>query len=90
MSVICDWTADKASRFGLDEHTFRHRLHERPMFDDAGLASVLDRYPRDKLGVFTMSEDPVDRRSWRRGVAGELSGSPRPAHRCSTTSTRRW
>ena len=45
------------------------------MFDDAGLEQVLDRYPREKLGVFTMGEDPVDWRSWRRGAAGGLTGS---------------
>ena len=45
------------------------------MFDDAGLEQVLDRYPREKLGVFTMGEDPVDWRSWRRGAAGNLTGS---------------
>lgn len=74
MTVITDWTEDKAARFGSAELGFRHALHERPMFDNDGLASVLDRYPRDKLGVFTMGEDPVDWRSWRRGTPGALSG----------------
>jgi hypothetical protein len=35
---------------------------------------ALDRYPRDKLGVFTMGDDPQDWRSWRRGQAGDLTG----------------
>jgi hypothetical protein len=74
MSVITDWTADKASAFGFETLSFRHGLHERPMFDDEGLASLLDRYPRDRLGVFTMGEDPVDWKSWRAGSAGKLSG----------------
>lgn len=74
MSIITDWTADKASAFGFENLSFHHGLHERPMFDDEGLASLLDRYPRDKLGVFTMGEDPVDWRSWRAGSAGNLSG----------------
>jgi hypothetical protein len=74
MSVITDWTAEKARAFGFANLYFSHGLHERPMFDDAGLAALLDRYPRDKLGVFTMGEDPVDWRSWRAGSAGSLSG----------------
>jgi hypothetical protein len=45
------------------------------MFDDAGLEELLDRYPRERLGVFTMGEDPLDWTSWRRGTAGALSGS---------------
>lgn len=74
MTVITDWTADKARAFTRDTQVFSHDLHSRPMFDDAGLVSLLDRYPRESLGVFTMGEDPVDWRSWRRGSAGDLSG----------------
>lgn len=72
--IISDWTKEKARAFSRETLAFRHGLHERPMFDDAGLVSLLDRYPRDKLGVFTMGEDPVDWGSWRRGEAGDLSG----------------
>lgn len=63
------WEAESAARFGRAELRFRHRLHERPLFSDEGLEEALDRYPREKLGVFTMGEDPVDWRSWRRGSA---------------------
>lgn len=61
--------------FGCAPQAFRHTLHQRPLFDDAALADVLDRYPRDRLGVFTMGDDPVDWRSWRRGRAGDLPGT---------------
>jgi hypothetical protein len=74
MTVITDWTPDKAARLTRADLAFEHNLHERPMFDDAGLISLLDRYPREKLGVFTMGEDPVDWKSWRRGSPGDLSG----------------
>ncbi len=73
--LITDWDATKATAFGREPLVLRHTLHERPMFDDAGLEQVLDRFPREKLGVFTMGEDPVDWRSWRRGAAGSLTGS---------------
>ncbi|MET0294318.1 MAG: hypothetical protein ABW042_04820 [Phenylobacterium sp.] len=73
--MILDWTDEKAAAFGKATTQFRHRLHERPMFSDAGLADVLDRYPREALGVFTMGEDPVAWETWRRGSAGELSGA---------------
>jgi hypothetical protein len=75
MSVITDWTPEKGRRFTKANLVFRHGLHERPMFDDAGLEELLDRYPREKLGVFTMGEDPVAWTSWRRGCASGLSGS---------------
>lgn len=75
MSIIGDWTPEKAKAFTKQNLTFQHGLHERPMFDDAGLEQLLDRYPREKLGVFTMGEDPVAWTTWRKGAAGTLSGS---------------
>lgn len=66
--------ARAARDFGREARVFRHHLHHRPMFDDDALASLLDRYPRERLGVFTMNGDPTDWRSWRRGQAGALSG----------------
>jgi hypothetical protein len=75
MSVIFDWTADKARGFTRETLGFQHGLHERPMFTDEGLAEALDRYPRHALGVFTMGQDPVAWDTWRRGVAGDLSGA---------------
>ena len=73
-AIITDWTAQKASALGHETLTYAHALHERPMFSDEALAAVLDRYPRESLGVYTMGEDLMDWRSWRRGEADGLSG----------------
>jgi hypothetical protein len=73
-SLRVDWPRDVADRFARETLVVNHDLHTRAMFDDAGLISLLDRYPRDKLGVFTMGSDPVDWRSWQSGKAGDLSG----------------
>ena len=67
MSIITDWTPEKAAALTKANLSFEHGLHERPMFSDAGLEELLDRYPREKLGVFTMGEDPVAWTTWRRG-----------------------
>ncbi|MHB8283235.1 MAG: hypothetical protein ACYDD1_01020 [Caulobacteraceae bacterium] len=74
MSVITDWTADKAAGFGRQALAFQHNLASRPMFSDEGLISVLERYPRERLGVFTMGSDLTDTASWRRGAAPDMSG----------------
>lgn len=74
MTVITDWTPAKAAAFTKETLGFEHALHERAMFNDQGLISLLDRYPREHLGVFTMGHDPVDWKSWRSGSAGDLSG----------------
>jgi hypothetical protein len=74
-TVIRDWSPEKAQKFGRDIVQFRHGLHERPMFSDEALVALLDRYPRERLGVFTMGHDLVDWTSWRRGVANDLTGA---------------
>lgn len=72
--IILDWTPDKARGFGRENLSFRHALHERPMFEDDALIEVLDRYPRDRLGVYTMGQDPEDHGTWRRGTADGVPG----------------
>ena len=73
--LILDWDPAKVEDFGRQTLNFRHRLHERPMFSDEGLIEVLDAYPRGKLGVFTMGQDPVAWTSWKRGTAEGLTGA---------------
>jgi hypothetical protein len=74
MTLVNDWTSEKTAAFGQRGLAFQHTLAERPMFSDEGLASVLDRYPRDRLGVYTMGRDLTDTSTWRRGAAGDISG----------------
>jgi hypothetical protein len=66
---------EQAPKFGREPLVYQHSLQHDRLFDDAGLAQLLDVYPRDKLGVYTMGDDPRDRHSWRRGTAGELDGA---------------
>ena len=73
-AIITDWTADKAQGFGHRTVGFAHNLAERPMFSEEALAEVLDGYPRERLGIYTMGEDLMDWRSWRRGEGDGLSG----------------
>jgi hypothetical protein len=75
MTSIANWPSDAQTCFSHETLVVPHTLHERPMFDDAGLISLLDRYPRDRLGVFTMGDDPVAWRSWASGRPGNLSGA---------------
>jgi hypothetical protein len=74
MAKFAAWPNDVSTRFGRETLVVSHNLHEHTMFNDDGLASLLDRYPRDRLGVFTMGHDPVDWRTWEAGNAGDLSG----------------
>jgi hypothetical protein len=73
--VVADWSNDRIEGFEKAIVRFRHSLAERPLFSDAGLIGVLNRYPRDAMGVFTMGEDLEDWQSWRRGTAHGLDGA---------------
>jgi len=72
---IVKWPKDVAARFSKETLVLNHKLHQRPMFSEAGLISLLDRYPRDRLEVFTMGTDPVDWTSWSRGSVDDFSGA---------------
>jgi hypothetical protein len=73
--IIQDWTDEKAAAFGKQTLNFTHDLHQRPMFSDEGLAEALEAYPRAKLGVFTMGEDPRAWTTWRKGSGDGLNGA---------------
>ncbi len=73
--VLKDWGAGEAARFGKDLIVAHHGLHERPMFSDEGLVRLLDTYPREALGVYTMDNERRDKASFRRGSTGNLSGA---------------
>lgn len=72
--ILSDWDAQKAGDFGKDLVLAHHNLHERPMFSDDGLADLLDRYPRDAFGIYTMDNTRRDKTSFRRGDPGNLNG----------------
>jgi hypothetical protein len=55
--------------------TYSHGLHTSPLFSDAGLADLLDRYPRSMMNVYTMGSGTTDRETFRRGEVGALSGA---------------
>ena len=73
-TVLTDWDAEKAAAFGKQNIVAHHDVHKRDMFSDDGLIELLDRYPRDRMGIYTMGFDPLDRRSFRAGNAYGLSG----------------
>lgn len=73
VSVFDPDSFDPATRrqFGEVVSRHRHTLHRDPMFTDDGLAALLDRYPREHIGVYRMG-DTV--KSWECGRLGAISG----------------
>jgi hypothetical protein len=58
---LLDWTPERAGRFGLEPQSSRHRLHELPWWDDAGLVKLIENQPRHQLRVFQSGVDPTQR-----------------------------
>jgi hypothetical protein len=74
-AVLTDWSPAKAAGFGKQTVIGQHTLHQRPMFSDAGLADLLDRYPRAAFGIHTMGSKRADKDGFRKGTPGDLSGA---------------
>ncbi len=74
--ILTDWDASKAAVFGQQPIVAQHTLHQRPMFSDDGLADLLDRYPREAFGLFTMDNRPeAGADTFRHGTPGDFSGA---------------
>lgn len=72
---LVQWNPADSPRIESEVFVARHRLHELACFGDEQLAALLDRYPRQHLGVNTMGDDPLRRSDWREGTAGDYSGA---------------
>lgn len=74
--ILTNWTSELSRDFGRVPVLADHNLHERAMFSDAGIADLLDRYPRHMFNLYTMNNDPSNEgRLFRRGSAGDLTGA---------------
>ncbi len=69
------WTPEHRSNFTRQNLLFTHDLHESELFGDAALIALIDRYPRDKLEVFTMGYDPAATGQWFFGRPKTIQGT---------------
>lgn len=59
MDIIQDWTDKDRTLYGKVIQTKPHRLQESGLFTDEALSALLDRHPKSKIDVCTMSNDPL-------------------------------
>jgi hypothetical protein len=72
--IISDWTPQHIHGFGNEPLAFKHRAHLSPLFNDATLADLIERTPRENYYVNTMKRGAKDRSSRREGEIRNLSG----------------
>jgi hypothetical protein len=69
------WPDDSATRFRRDTLKATHDGHTSPLFEDDGLADLLDRYPREKLGVYKFPDHAEGKVKALHGDAPGVSGA---------------
>lgn len=75
MASLIQWTSELRQYFTQKDLLLNHQLHLNPLFDDEGLIALIDRYPFDKLEVFTMGYNPQGHSEWYLGRRGTLDGA---------------
>ncbi len=71
--LLENWTPEQADRMENAIFVAQHRLHDLDLFGDEQLIELLDRHPRQDLGINTMGTDPLCRNDWQEGRAGNLN-----------------
>lgn len=74
MKNVINWNKDVLNNFTLKDQIATHNLHLHPAFSEENLIRILDKYPKEDLGVFTMGYNPKAWGEWVRGRPGNLNG----------------
>ncbi len=71
--LLENWTPEQAARMNNAIFVAQHRIQDLDLFGDEQLIELLDRHPREALGINTMGTDPVCHQEWQEGRAGNLN-----------------
>ena len=69
-----NWTENVAALWGQQPICIDHRLHQSSLFSRAELTRLIANYPRAHYSIIHMGQQGTDRRFWREGNIGGLSG----------------
>jgi hypothetical protein len=72
---LVNWGPRECERHDVVPFATSHRLQETALFTDAALAALIDRYPRERLQVFTMGDDPLNNSQWAPVDTSGVSGA---------------
>jgi hypothetical protein len=73
-TIFKTWTPAQQSEWGKAPLRLTHTLATHDLFKRAGLAALIDRYPREHYALIEMGPQGSPRRTWREGDKGNLSG----------------
>ena len=72
--IFTNWNEKLAALWGQQPICVEHRLHESPLFSRKELTRLIENYPRTHYSIIHMGEQGTDRRFWREGDLGGLTG----------------
>jgi hypothetical protein len=72
--IFTNWRETFNALWGQQPICVEHRLHQSPLFSRAELTKLIENYPRSHYAIIHMGEQGTDRRFWREGDLGGLSG----------------
>jgi hypothetical protein len=74
--IITNWQAEHAVLWGNVALLLRHRLHQNPLFSEAYLGEVIDRYNRDNHRYLLSHMGPLGspRQAWKEYRIGAMPG----------------
>lgn len=73
-AIFNDWPAAAVAGWAQRPMCLEHRLHNEPLFSLDALGDLIDGYPREHYALVEMGPQGSDRRLWREGDIGGLSG----------------
>jgi hypothetical protein len=73
--IFTDWTADHSARWAKAPLRLSHRLSNHPLYGLDALAHLIEGYPRQHYALVEMGPQGSNRRLWREGDIGDLSGA---------------
>ena len=72
--IFQDWSNEARRAWANEPLALHHRLHKDPLFTLDALGALIDDYPRQHYALVEVGAAGSDRRLWREGEIGGLSG----------------
>ncbi len=73
--IFTDWTAETTASWAKAPLRLSHRLSQHPLYSLDALAELIEGYPRQHYALVEMGPQGSNRRLWREGDIGALSGA---------------
>ena len=72
--IFSNWQPEHSANWATIPLRLQHRLCDHPLYSLESLASLIEGYPRAHYALVEMGPQGSDRRLWREGDIGKLSG----------------